>query len=84
MGEPEAEMQLFYEKPFLETQAFISECIELVYEKKESTGVIVLKEQGNNTKDRWTSISYGSYFISLLEKDLFSASEEYEYSVLIN
>lgn len=84
ISEPEAEAQLFYEKPFLETQAFISECIELVYEKKESTGAIVLKEQGNNTKDRWTSISYGSYFISLLEKDLFSVSDEYECEVFVN
>jgi hypothetical protein len=64
--------QLFYENPFLETQLLINETAELVYEKKEQTGVTVVKEQSGNTKDRYTSVSYGSYFASLLEQDLLS------------
>ena len=76
--------QIFYEAPFLETQAFISETTALVYEKKEQTGAIVIKEQGTNRKDRYTSISYGSWFASALEKDLISANDDYEYTVLIN
>lgn len=76
--------QIFYEAPFLETQAFISETTALVYEKKEQTGAIIIKEQGTNRKDRYTSISYGSWFASALEKDLISANDDYEYTVLIN
>lgn len=76
--------QIFYEAPFLETQAFISETTALVYEKKEQTGAIVIKEQGTNRKDRYTSVSYGSWFASALEKDLISANDDYEYTVIIN
>ena len=76
--------QSFYEAPFLETQALISETTDLVYEKKEQTGAIVIHEQGNSRKDRYTSCSYGSYFASLLEKDLISRNDEYEFAVFIN
>lgn len=78
------DLQLFYESPFLETQALISETTGLLYEKKPQTGAIVISEQGTNRKDRYTSVSYGSYFASLLEKDLLSNDDEYEYSVFIN
>lgn len=81
---PDADEQIFYETPFLETQALISETTSLVYEKKEQTGAIVIHEQGNNLKDRYTSVSYGSYFASQLEQDLISQSEEYEYDTFIN
>ena len=80
----EANDQIFYERPFLETQAFINECIGLTYEKKEQTGAIVLRESATNHKDRYSSCSYGSWFGTLLEKDLFSGNEEYEYSVFVN
>lgn len=76
--------QSFYEAPFLETQALISETTDLVYEKREQTGAIVIHEQGANRKDRYTSVSYGSYFASLLEKDLISKNADYEFSVFIN
>ena len=76
--------QGFYESPFLETQALISETTDLVYEKKEQTGAIVIHEQGTNRKDRYTSCSYGSYFASLLEKDLVSKNDDYEFAVFIN
>lgn len=79
-----AETQFFYEVPFLETQELISETTSLVYERKAQTGAIVISEQGSNRKDRYTSCSYGSYFASLLEKDLLSQNDEYEYSVFIN
>ena len=71
--------QLFYEQPFLETQMLINEMINLVYEKKEQTGVIVISEQAGNRKDRYTSVSYGNYFASLLEKDLLSDTSSYDY-----
>lgn len=80
----DSDTQIFYERPFLETQAFVGETTSLVYERKEQTGAIRISEQGNNCKDRYTSCSYGSYFISLLEQDLLSDSNEYEFNVYIN
>lgn len=77
----EAEIQSFYELPFLETQEFINETTNLTYEKHPQTGAITIKEQGSNRKDRYTSCSYGSYFASLLEKDLLSNNSDYEYCV---
>lgn len=81
---PDAETQFFYERPFLETQELISETTNLVYEKKAQTGAIVISEQGNNTKDRYTSCSYGSYFISQLELDMLQNQEEYEFITFVN
>lgn len=80
----DVERQIEFEKPFLETQAMISECAELQYEKMPQTGIIKIQEKGKNRKDRYTSCSYGSYFIDQLELDGFSSSSEYEYSTLIN
>ena len=66
----DADKQVQFEMPFLNTQLLISESAELVYEKMPQTGLIKIKEQGSNRKDRYTSVSYGSYFIDLLELDL--------------
>lgn len=76
--------QLEFERPFLETQAMINECAELQYEKMPQTGIIKIYEKGSNRKDRYTSCSYGSYFIDQLELDMLSTSSDYEYSTLIN
>lgn len=70
------EEQLYFEKPFLETQLLISETANLTYSKNIKTGSVIVREQGKNTKDRYTSVSYGSYFIGLLEKDLFASEVE--------
>lgn len=84
-NEIDVDRQLDYEKPFLETQAMISESAELHYEKMPQTGVIKIHEQGKNRKDRYTSCSYGSYFYDLLENDLIGAtSSDYDYCTLIN
>lgn len=84
VNSPDANTQLFYEAPFLETQALISETTSLIYEKNVQTGAITIKERGSNRKDRYTSVSYGSYFAGLLEQDLLSNIDEYEYTVLVN
>lgn len=84
VSSPDSVTQSFYELPFLETQALISETTNLIYEKKEQTGAIVIREQGANRKDRYTSCSYGSYFASLLEKDLVSKNDDYEFVTFIN
>lgn len=82
--EIDTEKQVEFERPFLETQAMISECAELQYEKMPQTGVIKIQEKGKNRKDRYTSCSYGSHFIDQLELDMLGSSSDYEYSVLIN
>lgn len=72
-----------FERPFLETQALVSECAELQYEKL-TTGGIRIKERGTNRKDRYSSCSYGSYFIDQLELDMTGTDEEYGYATFIN
>lgn len=72
----EPELQLWYERPFLESQLFADETSNLVYERAENTGLVRVHEQGNNRKDRYTSVSYGNYFISLLEQDLLSGEDD--------
>ena len=80
----DADTQIFYERPFLETQELFYETISLMYEKKSDTGVIVVREHGSNRKDRYTSCSYGSYFASLLERDLLSGNDDYDFVTFIN
>ena len=74
------EIQLFYEKPFLETQMFVSESANLQYERMEQTGLIKVSEVGANRKDRYTSVSYGNYFISLREQELLSETNDEDLS----
>lgn len=74
------ELQVRFELPFLETQLMINECAELQYEKMPQTGIIKIHEQGSRRKDRYTSCSYGSYFIDKLELDLLSAAPKVDYS----
>lgn len=68
-----------YEKPFVETQLLISETSDLVYEKAQQTGVIKISEVGTNRKDRYTSVSYGNYFIDRLEVDLFGKKKRSDF-----
>ena len=78
------EEQLFYEKPYIETQELINETNNLICERKDQTGTIVVSEKGSNRKDRYTSVSYGNYFASLLEQDLLSSNSSYEFHTFIN
>ena len=78
------EVQLEYERPFLETQAMISECAELLYEKSPQTGVVKIYEQGGNRKDRYTSCSYASHFFDHLEIDMLSVSSDFEFGIFVN
>lgn len=74
------ELKIQMEMPFLQTQLMVNECAELQYEKMPQTGMIKIYEQGTKRKDRYTSCSYGSYFIDQLELDLFSADSKADYS----
>lgn len=78
------DIQNFYETPFLETQALISECNALTYKKDSVSGIITVKETGNNRKDHYSSASYSSFYIGLLEKDLLSDNSEYEPGIFIS
>ena len=84
VNEFDIDLQLEYEKPFLETQAMISECSELLSEKSPQTGIVRIYEQGTNRKDRYTACSYGSYFFDQLELDLAGSSSDYDFEPLIN
>lgn len=83
LAAPDGETQIFFERPFLETQVLINECAELTYEKKD-TGVIVLRENPNAHKDHFSACSYSSWLSTLLEKDLFSDLQEYEVGVFVD
>lgn len=76
----DADTQLFYERPYLETMLAVNEMINLVYEKMPATGLIRISEVGKNTKDRYTSISYGCYFVSQLARDLLNDTDEYDFA----
>lgn len=80
----DVEEQVNFEKPFLETQAMIAECAELQYEKMPQTGIIKIQEKGKNRKDRYTSCSYGSYFIDQLELDMMGSSNDYDFVTFVN
>lgn len=80
----DGEVQGSFELPFLETQEMVSESAELKYEKMPQTGAIKIYEKGNNRKDRYTSVSYGSYFFDRLELDLQITNSDYDYCTLIN
>ena len=83
LAAPDGETQIFFERPFLETQVLINECVGLTYEKKD-TGVIVLRENSNAHKDHYSACSYSSWLSTLLEKDLFSDLQQYEVGVFVN
>lgn len=84
VASPDPDVMLFYERPYLETQALVNEMMSLEYTRDEQTGIITLYETGGNTKDRYVSLAYGNYFINLLEQELLSDNSDYDYSVLIN
>ena len=78
------ETQIMYERPFIETTALVNEMIGLEYTMLNQTNLIKIEERPGARKDRYTAVSYGNYFISLLETDLFSDSTGYEYVTLCN
>ena len=84
LASPDSDVMSFYERPYLETQALVNEMMSLEYTRNEQTGVITLYETGSNTKDRYVSLAYGNYFISLLEQDLISDNSDYDFEPLIN
>ena len=82
--EIDIERQFEFEKPFLESQALITEASELMHEVNPQTKTIKVYEKGSNTKDRYVSAAMASYFFDKLEVDLLNTGSDYEYSTLIN
>lgn len=78
------EEQIWFERPYIETAALINEMISLEYQLMKQSGLIKIEERSTARKDRYTSVSYGNYFASLLEKDLFNDTSEYDYCVFVN
>lgn len=76
--------QLFYERPYLETIALINEMISLEYTVMPQTNIIRVAERPGMRKDRYTAVSYGNYFVDLLEKDLFNDDSQYNFVTLFN
>ena len=58
-------------RPYAQTSAFIDECMNL--EMSTNNGFIKL-DRKNGRKDRYTSISYGNYLASFLDRDLIRES----------
>ena len=72
--------QVFYESPYLETALLIDEMSKLKYEKLANTGLIRLSELAGKRKDRYSSLTMGCYFISLLAIDEFGDNDEIDLS----
>ncbi len=67
-------LKAWFIHPYMQISEFIVETVGL---KTDIVGGnIRLEERGSAKKDRYTSSSYGNYFISLLEKDLLKETKE--------
>lgn len=79
----DAELQTYYERPYLETMCLIDELLNLEYEKLENTGLIRVKEASTKTKDRYVSLAMGCYFASELSRDLLSTDDTIDLSKFV-
>lgn len=61
------EEQVKLEMPYKQTSALVNEMVNLEYEIKNSN--IRIYETKGRRKDRYSSVSYGNYFINELERD---------------
>ena len=67
-------LKVWYLHPYKQFTEMINETINLEYSLV--SGNIKLETVGTARKDRYTSCSYGGYFISLLENDLLKEKQE--------
>lgn len=67
----------WYLKPYIETQLLVNESVNLEY--SFLSGFVKLETVGSARKDRYTSCSYGNYFISLLEIELLKENQDSDY-----
>lgn len=76
------EIQLKLQLPYLNTTLLVSEMVNLEADINHDTGLIKLKEPKTGRKDRWSAVSYGNYFASMLEKDLLKDNSEQDLSLI--
>ena len=70
----------FFLQPYAQTSLLVHECIGL--NMTLIAGNIKLVESPGGRKDRFTALSYGNYFASILEKDFLreeDKSDDYDY-----
>lgn len=70
----DTELKVWYIEPYLQFTLMINETINLSY--SVVSGNIKLEENGGEMKDRYSSCSYGNFFISLLEKNLLKDNDD--------
>lgn len=71
-------LKVWYLHPYRQFSEMINETINLEYSM--SGGNIKLETVGSSRKDRYTSCSYGGWFISLLEQDLLKEKKSEDLS----
>ena len=76
------DMSNWFINPYLETSLLVNESVGLEY--SFSGGLVKLTEVGNARKDRYSSNSYGNYFISLLEKDFLQGDKHSDYDFVFD
>ncbi|MFF3147382.1 hypothetical protein ACFVRU_38075 [Streptomyces sp. NPDC057927] len=62
--------------PYLQVTSLVNEMINLEAEFNDM-GLVKLKEPSSKRKDRFSSLSYGNYVATVLEKDLHKDSDNY-------
>lgn len=68
------EEQVKLEMPYKQTSALVNEMVNLEHEIKNNN--IRIYETKGRRKDRYSSVSYGNYFINELERENFKKKEE--------
>lgn len=69
--------------PYIQTSALVNECVSLGMTMLN--GYIKLKEPSGGRKDRYTSVSYGSYFVSIyLDPQIRKESDCDDFDGLVN
>ena len=74
------EDQTLFISPYVQTDLLVNECINL--SATWSLGNIKLTEPSGGRKDRYSSVSYGNYFISFFDHDLIKdedMSDDFDY-----
>lgn len=71
-------LKVWYLHPYKQFSELVNESINLEYSMV--SGNVKLETAGTARKDRYTSCSYGGYFISLLDQDLLKETRNQDFS----
>jgi len=71
-------LRMWFLEPYMQFSLMVNETINLSF--SVVSGNIKLEEQSGEMKDRYTSCSYGNYFISLLEQKLLKVEDDEDLS----